>query len=251
MFDELMSGARLRPVRFGSRRCTDREHHFHSFVGEAVAGRWAIGQCRRYLWGGHFYWMCDCSSLKELLDYSGDIHQICRIAQELMGYFFTFVHRPARMMRDVDGLNRFYDPLVQLYNERRQAARDSDIYVRPSAYDASAFPSHAIKCPDEVHPSEAEQTTLSSTFVGITQGPLVCLAIPKENTSTSSMNFPVQVRRFEPEPFSPISAPQQSASYEIADQCCCPQDGSLLDLDSAALSMPLWNSTQRCPCYRV
>jgi hypothetical protein len=48
-FDELMTGARLRPVRFGSRRCTDRERHFHSFVGEAVTGRWAIGQCRRYL----------------------------------------------------------------------------------------------------------------------------------------------------------------------------------------------------------
>jgi hypothetical protein len=54
-FDELMTGARLRPVRFGSRRCTTREQHFHSFVGEAVTGRWAIGQCRRYLWGGHFY----------------------------------------------------------------------------------------------------------------------------------------------------------------------------------------------------
>jgi hypothetical protein len=35
-FDTLMTEARLRPVRFGSRRCTDHERHFHSFVGEAV-----------------------------------------------------------------------------------------------------------------------------------------------------------------------------------------------------------------------
>ena len=48
-FDELMSGVRLRPIRFGSCRCSEREQHFHSFVGEAVAGRWAIGQNRKYI----------------------------------------------------------------------------------------------------------------------------------------------------------------------------------------------------------
>lgn len=218
-FDELMSGARLRPVRFGSRRCSDREHHFHSFVGEAVAGRWAIGQCRRYLWGGHFYWLCDCNSLKELLDYTGDIHQICRIAQELLGYFFTFVHRPARMMRDVDGLNRFYDPLVRLYEERKEYDRQWDSSVRPGAYDPEAFPSHAIKCPDEFpQPSEIEQTLQSSTFVGSTQVPPASLAVPEVTGWFSGMNYPIRVMRFEPDLRVAVKV-LRSASAEIADQC--------------------------------
>jgi hypothetical protein len=103
-FDTTMNGARLRPVRFGSRSCTERERHFHSFVGEAACGRWAISQNRKFLWGSEFFWLCDCSAIKEILEYDGPIHQIRRWAQELLGYFFQVFHRPARMMRDVDGL---------------------------------------------------------------------------------------------------------------------------------------------------
>jgi hypothetical protein len=88
-FDTLMSGARLRPVRFGSRRCTERERHFRSFVDETIAGRWAIGQNRKYLWGCHFYWFCDCSAMKEALDYTGDIYIICCIAPNHLAYHFT------------------------------------------------------------------------------------------------------------------------------------------------------------------
>ena len=43
-FDELMSGAQLKPVCFISRCGTDHECHFHSFVSEAVTGHWAICQ---------------------------------------------------------------------------------------------------------------------------------------------------------------------------------------------------------------
>ena len=147
-FDELMSGARLRPIRFGSRRGTPKERHFHSFVGEATAGRWAISQCRRYLWGTLFHWMCDCSSLTELFDYTGDIHQICRIAQELLGFHFTFVHRPARMMRDVDACNRFYyDPLVREYELQVNTSSFSDREARPACYSQATFPEFALKCP--------------------------------------------------------------------------------------------------------
>ena len=41
-FDVTMNGARLRPIRFGSRSCTEHERHYHSFVREAGCGRWAI-----------------------------------------------------------------------------------------------------------------------------------------------------------------------------------------------------------------
>jgi len=38
-FDLTKSGAQLRPLCFGSCKCTERERHYHSFVGKAGAGR--------------------------------------------------------------------------------------------------------------------------------------------------------------------------------------------------------------------
>ena len=88
-FDLSMQGARLKPIAFGSRACCANEVNFHSFTGEAASGRWAIGQNKKYLWGSHFFWMCDCSAIKEVLEYDGTIHMICRWAQELLGYNFS------------------------------------------------------------------------------------------------------------------------------------------------------------------
>ena len=42
------SGARLKPIAFGSRSCNLNEKIFHSFTGEAACGRWAIDQNRRF-----------------------------------------------------------------------------------------------------------------------------------------------------------------------------------------------------------
>ena len=64
LFDLSLKGARLKPVAFGSRSCNENERNFHSFTGEAACGCWAIGQNRKYLWGNHFFWMCDCSAMK-------------------------------------------------------------------------------------------------------------------------------------------------------------------------------------------
>ena len=41
-FNVTMNGARLCPIRFGSRSCTERVRHYHSFIGEAGCDRWAI-----------------------------------------------------------------------------------------------------------------------------------------------------------------------------------------------------------------
>ena len=43
-FDLSKCDARLRPIAFGSRSCSTKEQHFHSFVGKVASGRWAIGQ---------------------------------------------------------------------------------------------------------------------------------------------------------------------------------------------------------------
>jgi len=134
-FDATMDG----PVRFGSRACLDKEKWFHSFVGEGACGRWGITQNGKVLWGTHFYWLCDCAAVKEILEYDGPITMIKRWAQELLGYHFTVVHRLQRMMWDVDSLNRFYGNPVQTYITIAQMFADDDKAKRPVAYDTSAF----------------------------------------------------------------------------------------------------------------
>ena len=116
-FDATSNGARLRPILFGSRHCSTKERHFHSFVGEAACGRWAIGQMRKYLWGTHFYWITDCIALHEFLEYDGPIHQVKQWTQELLGYFFTVIHHPAHMLKDIDAISHLYDPLIIHYNQ--------------------------------------------------------------------------------------------------------------------------------------
>ena len=78
LFDLSKQGTRLQPIAFGFRSCTLVERCFHSFTGEAASGRWSIEQNRRYLWGSHFWWICDCSSVKGVLKYNGTIHLVCR-----------------------------------------------------------------------------------------------------------------------------------------------------------------------------
>jgi hypothetical protein len=108
-FDTAMTGARLQPIKFGSRKCTESEQHYHSMVGESACGRWAFGKCRRYLFGEHFFWLCDCDAVKKLFEYDGPIPQLKRWGQEMLGYNFTLLHRSCRNMSDVDAINRQYD----------------------------------------------------------------------------------------------------------------------------------------------
>ena len=44
LFDIDMEGPRLKPIKYESRACTSTKNWFHSFIGEAAAGRWGIGQ---------------------------------------------------------------------------------------------------------------------------------------------------------------------------------------------------------------
>ena len=109
------NGARLKPIAFGSRSCTSVEKSFHYFTGESASGRWSIGQNRRYLWGCHFWWICDCSAIKEVLEYNGTILMVYRWVQKLLGYQFTVVHRSNHMMIGVDYLTRRYGTLIAMH----------------------------------------------------------------------------------------------------------------------------------------
>lgn len=169
-FDRLMSGARLQPVRFGSRRCTENESHYHSFTGEVAAGRYAFAQLRTYLWGAKFYWVCDCSAVSQVTTYLGDIHQLRRWSQEMLSYDYTFVHRPSRMMRDVDALSRGRHvddaSTTALFSEYEVIAAtlyDEDRHARRYAYDATTFPDQALRRSDKTETTDPDthQSTLS------------------------------------------------------------------------------------------
>ena len=76
LFDTEKPGAHLQPIFFGSRACTGHETQYHSFVGETACGPWAISKNKRYIWGTHFYWLCDCKPMSEILEYDVDIAMI-------------------------------------------------------------------------------------------------------------------------------------------------------------------------------
>lgn len=145
IFDLCKNGARLRPIAFGSRACTDMERKLHSFLGEIACGRWAIGQNRRFLWGCYFYWMCDCSAVKEVLEYDGSISYICRWAQELLGYHFACIHRSNKMMIDVDSLTRRFGKCIASYLAIAYLLHKKDASIRPTAYVRETFSDDTLK----------------------------------------------------------------------------------------------------------
>ena len=215
-FDLTMNGARLRPIRFGSRSCTERECHYHSFVGEAACGRWAISQNRKFLWGSEFFWMCDCIAIKEILEYDGPIHQIRRWAQELLGYFFQVFHRPARMMKDVDGLTRLYEnPLVAQHHKVALQLYLADRAARPAAYDSDLFHSqNPLKCASHFsadateHPPSVPATTciLQTDTTGPTPSSTPAPSYPDHALIS---NLPV---RFRPSPTLSATDPSLAPS---------------------------------------
>ena len=112
LFDLSKNGARLKPIAFGSRLCTDFERKYHLFVGETVYVIWEIVQERHLLWGQNFWWICDCASVKEVLLHKGSISFVCCWAQEFIGYQFQIVHRSNKIMVDVDAVTRRFGTLI-------------------------------------------------------------------------------------------------------------------------------------------
>ena len=59
--------------------------------------------------------MCDCTAVKEILEYFGPVYQLRHWSQELMGHEYAFIHRPAKMMKDFDTLSRRFGKNVAAY----------------------------------------------------------------------------------------------------------------------------------------
>ena len=72
---------------------------------------------------------------------------LSRWSLELLGYDFTIIHRPAKMMADVDALNHRYEPHFHRHLLVAALLHHIDSSNRPPAYSGTTFPSqpHRIK----------------------------------------------------------------------------------------------------------
>ena len=74
-----------------------------------------------------------------MLEYNGSIHKLKRWTQELTAYAFVCLHRPNKMMQDVDGICRHIDPLINRYLVDAAAMRSDDMDLRPFTYNLYIF----------------------------------------------------------------------------------------------------------------
>lgn len=72
--------------------------------------------------------------MKEILEYTGSIHQPRCWSQELFDYEFAIIHRAASMIKDVDGLSSHIDILIHGYLTQASRMRLTDIVLRSFAY---------------------------------------------------------------------------------------------------------------------
>ena len=148
------NGARLRLVSYVSRLWTNTEKKFHSSLGESTAGRWGISQNQHYLWGAHFYWMCDCKAVKEVVEHTGSIAMEQIWDRELIGYHFTVIHQSENIMGDVDALTWRFGEIVSVYLCVANILQDKENLKHPDYYDDAAFftkvPTRLKICKDNI-----------------------------------------------------------------------------------------------------
>ena len=92
-----------------------------------------------YLWDIHFGWICDCSAVKEVLDYKGTTPMVFFWAQELLGYHFTIIHRSNKMMVNVDALTRSFGHLLSHHIAIADLLRSRDHAKSNRAYETTKF----------------------------------------------------------------------------------------------------------------
>ena len=74
-----------------------------------------------------------------------------RWAQELLGYDFAIVHRPTRIMADVDSLIRHYGRIIAIHVGVASILKDRYLRQLPDAYHQRYF-FHEKKVKDEYCP---------------------------------------------------------------------------------------------------
>jgi hypothetical protein len=104
LFDRTKSGLRLRPIMFFSRT----ELYYHSYLGKAETGLWAIGKLQHCIWGSPFTWITPCGGLERFFDGKYPLSRMpLRWRMQLLGYDFTTFHRPGQILPECEPILRY------------------------------------------------------------------------------------------------------------------------------------------------
>ena len=139
LFNLLPTNTSLWAVAYNYRANNVFEINYHSFAVEIVCDRWAINQLHRYLWGNNCFRCAIVLWLKICLVYFGPVHQLRRWIQELMGYEYAFVHRPAKMMENIDRLSRRFGENIVAYLLQAIQIWHRYMVARPVTYSFDYF----------------------------------------------------------------------------------------------------------------
>ena len=138
-------------------------------------------------------------------------------AQELLGYFFQAFHRPARMMKDVDGLTHLYEnPLVATHLQVSLQLYLADRAACPAAYDTAVYHYRSpLKCVSHVSsPVPVTTCTLQADPVAQPSLPSLTASAASYPNHALLANLPA---RFRP---SPTPLPIDDPSLELTSTTC-------------------------------
>ena len=89
--------------------------------------------------GSHFYWMCNWTTIKEVLDYDGSIVKVYWWVHTIISYPFNAVHIFRRMMVNIDALACRFGRLIAIYYVIPYIFAKRDQLHRPTTYSATSF----------------------------------------------------------------------------------------------------------------
>ena len=92
------------------RKTHGNEKFYHSYVGEATCGHFAMLCECYYLWGKEFTWLTDCWGLHWILSYDGPNHTIHCWLIEFSTFSFHVFHHHAHLMIEGDTLSHLHQP---------------------------------------------------------------------------------------------------------------------------------------------
>lgn len=93
LFDKTLTSLRLRPIDFVCCMCKGAELNYHSSIGEAATGCWAVNKFKVYLGSWPFMWITECLRLAKFYEMENlPTHQMERWKQEMLWFDHTIVH---------------------------------------------------------------------------------------------------------------------------------------------------------------
>ena len=94
-----------------------------------------------------FYWLCECNTIKEILEYNVITHQLKRWTQELLAYEFVIIRQVDTMIKNIDNVSCYTNPLVHQYTMTSSRLHVKDVTIRSFVYSFDVF----IRCINPRH----------------------------------------------------------------------------------------------------